>query len=69
MKSRRSLAGLLGLIWAFKSTSKAVGNFFSKNRESSRMNYYFTASGCMSERIRHRYEKTNRHAHSRQFGG
>ena len=23
------------------------------------MNYYFTASGCMSERIRHRCEKTN----------
>ncbi len=26
----------------------------------SAMNYYFTASGCMSERIRDRYEKTSR---------
>jgi hypothetical protein len=29
----------------------------SKHRNG--MNYYFTASGCMSERIRDRYEKTS----------
>jgi len=35
------------------------GEISSQNYESSGMKYYFTASGCMSERIRHRYEKTS----------
>jgi hypothetical protein len=36
-----------------------VGELFSQSIGSSGMNYYFTASGCMSERIKDRYEKTS----------
>ena len=36
------------------------GREFLYQREGpSAMNYYFTAGGCMSERIRDRYEKTS----------
>ena len=46
-----------------------VGEFSLQNYESSGRNYYFTASGCMSERIRHRYEKTSLYSYSHQTDG
>jgi len=49
--------------------NQGVGEFSSQNYESSGMNYYFTASGCMSERIRHRYEKTSLYSYSHQADG
>ncbi len=36
-----------------------VGEIFPQSFASSGMNYYFTASGCMFERIRDRCGKTS----------
>ena len=53
----------LSLVWELDFWLLVIiggaGEFSSQNYEFSGMNYYFTESGCMSERIRHRYERTS----------
>jgi hypothetical protein len=46
------------IFWIILIVSR-VGELSSQSRNPNGMYYYFTAGGCMSERIRDRYEKTS----------
>jgi hypothetical protein len=46
-----------------------MGDFAAQSCGPSGMNYYFAAGGCMSERIRHRCEKTSLWTTSRRAPG